>query len=107
MGFKPGNQLWKTRSKWTGEGGIGIDGYRRVCSNGKRIREHRLVMEKFIGRKLLRNEIVHHIDGDKKNNDIKNLQLMTFQQHCIMHTIERKRNNYGQFKNSESRSHLS
>lgn len=39
------------------------------------VREHRLVMEKEIGRYLLPTEDVHHLDHDKTNNDIKNLEL--------------------------------
>ena len=46
----------------------GYDGY---------VYEHRYVMEVHLGRALAKNEIVHHIDGDKLNNDIDNLQLMT------------------------------
>jgi hypothetical protein len=37
--------------------------------------EHRLVMEESIGRYLLPNEVVHHLDGNKQNNAIENLQL--------------------------------
>lgn len=40
-----------------------------------RVGEHRLVMARDIGRPLLESETVHHIDGDKLNNDIANLQL--------------------------------
>jgi len=39
------------------------------------ILEHRLIMEKSLGRKLSSTEIVHHIDGNKKNNNIDNLML--------------------------------
>jgi transposase-like protein len=37
--------------------------------------EHRLVMAEFLGRPLRRSETVHHIDGDKANNAISNLEL--------------------------------
>ncbi len=37
--------------------------------------QHRLVMERFLGRKLSKAEQVHHIDGDKRNNDLYNLYL--------------------------------
>ena len=36
--------------------------------NGKL--EHRLVVERFIGRELTKKERVHHLDEDKKNNKI-------------------------------------
>ena len=43
-------------------------------SNGY-IREHRLVMEAKIGRRLLSTEVVHHIDGSTDNNHPDNLEL--------------------------------
>ena len=53
---------------------------------GGRVREHIYVMETYLGRPLNQEkgqrrtgnaEVVHHIDGDKLNNDLSNLQLMT------------------------------
>jgi len=38
--------------------------------------EQNLVIEKSIGRYLKKNELVHHLDGDKKNNKLENLKLM-------------------------------
>ena len=52
------------------------DGYRDIrIAKGKYKREHRLVVEEQIGRELTAEEIVHHIDGDKLNNDFENLAL--------------------------------
>jgi hypothetical protein len=39
------------------------------------VREHRLVMEKHIGRLLTSDEVVHHIDNSPSNNKIENLML--------------------------------
>lgn len=51
-------------------------GYVLITVNGRRLLEHRYVMEQHIGRKLLRSEIVHHKDGNKIHNSIDNLELV-------------------------------
>lgn len=66
----------------------------REKGEGDRILEHRRVMENYLGRKLIggqgpNSEIVHHIDGNKENNNIENLELMTQSQHSRMHALRR------------------
>lgn len=39
------------------------------------IQEHRLIMEEHLGRYLEKHEIIHHIDGNKLNNNLDNLYL--------------------------------
>ena len=47
-------------------------------------------MEQAIGRPLTRRETVHHIDGDKLNNDVSNLQLMTYREHTLLHWKQKR-----------------
>ena len=47
---------------------------------------HRVVMENSIKRLLKPNEIVHHKDGNKHNNDLSNLELMDSKEHNRMHS---------------------
>lgn len=51
---------------------------------------HRLVMSEHIGRPLLDGEVVHHLDGNKRNNNIENLELMSTRDHHLEHYQERK-----------------
>jgi len=43
-------------------------------------------MEHYLGRRLKSNEIVHHKDEDKRNNDINNLELITRSEHGKLHS---------------------
>jgi hypothetical protein len=49
------------------------------------VRMHRVLVEELLGRKLVEGEVVHHIDGNHKNNHISNLQLMTSSEHSKLH----------------------
>jgi len=46
-------------------------------NSGNRIFEHRIMMEKKIGRYLKKNEIVHHLNGKKDDNRLENLYLVS------------------------------
>ena len=61
------------------------------------IREHRLVMEKKLGRYLARHEEIHHINEIKDDNCIENLELLTTLEHMKYHTKNRKRSRNGRF----------
>ena len=46
---------------------------------------HRVRMENKVKRLLTYNDVVHHVDGNKNNNLIENLELMTRRNHAKGH----------------------
>lgn len=68
-----------------GSGRIDDYGYRKIRVNGKQVREHRYVMEQVLGRSLEPHEVIHHIDGNKLNNDPDNLQICSQSEHMKLH----------------------
>jgi hypothetical protein len=59
--------------------------YKRTTYKGEPIDEHRKVMEEYLGRELKRNEYVHHKNGNKRDNRIENLEIMTPLEHNRHH----------------------
>ena len=60
--------------------------YKEIHINGNRHKEHRYIAEQTIGRKLSQGLIVHHIDGNRKNNDIDNLFICLSKDHLRIHS---------------------
>jgi len=57
-------------------GGIVLKkGYVRVRKDGGYLRQHRFIVSEYIDRKLNKHERIHHIDGNKTNNEINNLYI--------------------------------
>lgn len=73
-----GNEHWH----WNGRGWITVGGYKMITlPGGGRCYEHRDVLEKHLGRKLLPSEHIHHKNGIKTDNRVENLEIMSAEQH--------------------------
>lgn len=52
--------------------------------------EHRIVAEQMLGRPLKKGEVVHHIDGNKRNNSPENLMVFSSQvEHAKWHALHK------------------
>jgi len=63
-----------------GTGHVTPEGYRVFTINKRTVFEHRLVVERSLGRELLPEENVHHRNGDRLDNRLTNLELWSTSQ---------------------------
>ncbi len=85
MGRKKGadRECW-----WINKRGY-IEG--RVYRNGvvRLMKKQRWILEQYLGRRLYPTEIVHHINGDRQDNRIENLEIKTNGEHTKHHNKDR------------------
>ena len=85
MGRKKGKdrEVW-----WVNQKGY-IEG--RVYRNGvcRQVKQARWIMEKYLGRRLYPAEIIHHINEDRQDNRIENLEVRTMGSHSKQHNLNR------------------
>ena len=91
-----GRFLAEKSSNWRG-GRYKSDGYVWVycpehptAKDKRYVLEHRLIVEKFLGRYLKKAEFVHHKDGKRDNNKLNNLVLLNAGEHSILHSKDRE-----------------
>jgi|WetSurMetagenome_2_1015567.scaffolds.fasta_scaffold34565_2 hypothetical protein len=79
----------KGEKAWNYKGGyVGKNGYKYIRENGKYVLEHKNVYEKYYGIKIKKGYCVHHIDRNKLNNTIENLEIMSRKEHARLHHIK-------------------
>jgi hypothetical protein len=103
------NQTGSKNPNWRGgktvkDGYIVVrcEGHPHAMREGFYVPEHDLIMEKHIGRYLRPGEIVHHINHNRKDNRLENLQLMTVEEHMRYHgkkgALKATRDKLGRFQ---------
>lgn len=99
---KTWNQLWGVskaskmkrnlrKKKYMGSGGINKYGYKKMKDNktGKELLVHQFIWKRYNLPIIPKGFCVHHIDGNKLNNNPKNLMLLDFGTHSTLHNKAR------------------
>jgi len=88
-GYRRPEMTGSKHPNWKGGYWITKDGYKVIENltetNGKKVQEHRKVLEEYLGRKLTKHEIVHHINKNTSDNKIENLMICTRAEHINIH----------------------
>jgi len=116
MRGRHGNHARGERSpRWSGDRLVTSQGYVAIrvapdhphawgpprLRNFKYAYEHVVVMTTAIGRPLASNEVVHHRNGDRRDNRLENLEILTRSEHMVEHETDRVRDRRGRYSARE------
>lgn len=88
---KTTGKSYPCKNKGLGKGWLHKHSGYRVLAHpvtGKKILEHRYVMECKLGRELAKDEHVHHVNHNKSDNRCENLVVLTSKEHRSLHCKE-------------------
>ncbi len=88
-------KIAEARLAWGQSNASGIsrkpNGYFEITRGPNKGRlQHVVIMEEHIGRKIRVDECVHHKDGQRDNNALSNLELLSRSEHARLHAKSRK-----------------
>lgn len=68
-----------------------VPNHPKATKHGKYVLLHRVIMENYLHRMLEDDEVVHHLNKDRYDNRLSNLELLRYDDHIRLHQQEKGR----------------